>query len=330
MRLIKTLFIAIFYLTCGTVQLHAQDTFSIVAVDPVTGEIGSAGASCLNDTDILGGVTIISDIIPGLGAIHTQSFWHIGNQVNAHDKMVEGLSPQEIIDWLLLNDIQNNPQIRQYGIVDLIAGEARSAAFTGTECFDVKEHVTGPTYAIQGNILLNDEIIDGMENAFVNTVGTLAERLMATLQAANIPGADSRCLEEGVSSQSAFVRVARPNDEFSDLYLDLAVTLTPYGVEPIDSLQVLFDEWTSNTTPAIEKSPLSIYPNPAQDEIHILGLPGDNCRFEIRDLQGRTIKSGMIPSSGNIPLMDLNAQVVMIRIYDHHNQIIHTSRLVLN
>src|SRR3990170_9719 len=81
----------------------AQDTFSIVAVDTVTGEIGSAGASCVG-----GGVGafILSDVIEGIGAIHTQAYWNATNQQNAHNRMLEGLSPQEIIDWLITNDAQ--------------------------------------------------------------------------------------------------------------------------------------------------------------------------------------------------------------------------------
>jgi len=51
--------------------LRSQDTFSIVAVDTITGEIGSAGASCIDESQIEGGALIISDVIPGRGAIHT-------------------------------------------------------------------------------------------------------------------------------------------------------------------------------------------------------------------------------------------------------------------
>ena len=135
--------------------MRAQDTFSIVAVDSITGEVGSAGASCLDDNDIAGGVFIISDVLPGKGAIHTQSFWNATNQSNARQRMVEDNSPADIIVWLEAFDAQNDPQSRQYGIVDFDdQGAPRSAAFTGTACFDYKNHIVGPNYAIQGNILL--------------------------------------------------------------------------------------------------------------------------------------------------------------------------------
>ncbi len=175
-------------------QTFSQDTFSIVAVDTVTGEIGSAGASCVGP---IGGVGafILSDVIEGIGAIHTQASYLSQNQQNAHNRMLEGLSPQQIIDWLVANDAQNNPSIRQYGIVDLTRN-GESAAYTGVNCTNYKNHVTGPGYAVQGNILLGQIIIDTMQTTFLNTEGPLADRLMATLQAAKILGADTRCASQ--------------------------------------------------------------------------------------------------------------------------------------
>ncbi len=218
--------------------LWCGDTFSIVAVNPLTQEVGSAGASCI------GGSIIISDLHPGVGAVHTQSWWNGQNQNLAENLMDLGYSPQEILDSLVENDAQNDPSLRQYGAVDLIDG-GRSAAFTGENCMDYKNHITGPTYAIQGNILLGQEILDGMENNYLNTEGTFAERLMASLQGANVAGADTRCLSYGTSSLSAFIRIARQDNSENDLFLHLNVDNLPNGVEPIDALQNLFDDWNS-------------------------------------------------------------------------------------
>jgi len=71
-----------------------------------------------------------------------------------------------------------------------------------------------------------------MQARFKRTSGSLAEKLMAALQGANLAGADSRCLSEGVSSQSAFLRVARPNDSPGKFYVDLQVPSRPTGKEP--------------------------------------------------------------------------------------------------
>jgi uncharacterized Ntn-hydrolase superfamily protein len=222
------------------VNILPQDTFSIVAVDTITGEIGSAGASCVGAINGVGAF-ILSDVIEGIGGIHTQASWHATNQQNAHNRMLEGLSPQQIIDWLVLNDAQGNPTIRQYGIVDLTRN-GESAAYTGVNCTNYKNHVTGPGYAIQGNILLGQIIIDTMHTTFLNTPGPLADRLMATLQAAKILGADTRCASRGTSSRSGFVKVVRIGDG-NNPYLQIVVPDTPVGKDPIDSLQTMFNNW---------------------------------------------------------------------------------------
>ena len=227
----KVLYLAIL------VQLNLLlSTFSIVAVDTTTNEVGSAGASCIGNS------VIISDIHPNLGAIHTQSYYVQSNQNYASELMDLGLSPYEIIQMLEENDIQNNPGIRQYGVVDLIDG-GRSAAFTGENCIDYKGHIIGPNYSIQGNILIGEYALLQMEQNFINTQGTLADKLMAAMQGANLPGADTRCLEDSISSLSSFIRVAKSEDLSNNIFLDLRVTNTLGNQEPIDSLQVLYDNW---------------------------------------------------------------------------------------
>ena len=216
-------------------------TFSIVAVDLNNGQVGSAGASCI------GGSIIISDVHPGVGAIHTQSYWSGYNQLMASDVMDNGLSPDEIIDYIVENDVSNNPLFRQYGIVDLYEG-GRSAAYTGENCMDYKGHILGQTYAIQGNILLGEEDLINMENNFNTTSGTLSDKLMAALQGANLPGADIRCLDDGTSSLSAFIRVANPLDD-DNYFLDLNINNTSHGNEPIDLLQELYDQWVYEQDP---------------------------------------------------------------------------------
>ena len=222
---------------------YLWSTFSIVAVDPETGEVGSAGGSCI------AGSIIISDIHITQGVIHTQSYYHPTNQNNASNYMDQGYSPQEIIGYLVENDVANNPGVRQYGVVDL-ENNGRSASFTGGACSDWKGHLNGDTYAIQGNILLGPQILDQIEENFLNTNGPLSHKLMAALQGAKIPGADTRCLNEGISTLSSFIRVAKPDDTSNNYFLDLNVnSVIPYytetglWLEPIDSLQTMYDNW---------------------------------------------------------------------------------------
>ena len=226
----------LFLIIVSTRILVSQDTFSIVAVDTITGEVGSAGASCIQ------GSIIISDIHPGVGAIHTQSYWNAINQDSAASLMDQGYSPQNIIDWLVENDAENNPAIRQYGIIDLIDG-GRSAGFTGENCFDFKGHKLGENYAIQGNILLGQSILDDMEAAFLTQYGTFEEKLMASLMAANVTGADTRCTPYGTPAISAFIRVADPDNSEDSLYMDINVNNAPLTLNPLDSLNVLYWDW---------------------------------------------------------------------------------------
>lgn len=282
--------------------LLAQDTFSIVAVDEATGEIGSAGASCVVGAADLGGVIIISEIIPGRGAINGQATICIphSNLNNAIFQMGVGLSPQAILDWLYENDgcVFGSNEARQYGIADFDAnGNARAAAFTGAEALDYAGHRVGPNYAIQGNILLGPEILDSMEHNFLTTEGSLAKRLMAALQGANVPGADSRCLEDGTSSTSAFLQVYQPDDEEDSPYLRINVAETETGVEPIDSVQVLFDQWLTTSVEELNTTQISVFPNPASESFQILTNSTDvSLRLDIFDVNGRILHQELITS----------------------------------
>lgn len=215
--------------------INAQDTFSITAVDPVTGLVGSAGASCI------AGSIILSDVHPNRGVIHTQAQYNATNQAIGRNLMNLGFSPQQIIDSLVARD--TNPFIRQYGITDFIGNTVRTAGYTGVNCTNYKNHNLGPTFTVQGNILLGQQILDSMYSRYVNTPGTMAEKLMASLQGAKVIGADTRC-QPVRSSISAFIRVAKPTDPQSGPYwLDLNVQTVPSPKDPIDSLQVLFNQW---------------------------------------------------------------------------------------
>ncbi|MBN8586220.1 MAG: DUF1028 domain-containing protein [Ignavibacteria bacterium] len=230
-------FIIILFLFVYSISssITAQDTFSITAVDPVTGLVGSAGASCI------AGSIILSDVHPNRGVIHTQAQYNATNQAIGRNLMNLGFSPQQIIDSLVARD--TNPFIRQYGITDFIGNTVRTAGYTGVNCTNYKNHNLGPTFTVQGNILLGQQILDSMYSRYVNTPGTMAEKLMASLQGAKVIGADTRC-QPVRSSISAFIRVAKPTDPQSGPYwLDLNVQTVPSPKDPIDSLQVLFNQW---------------------------------------------------------------------------------------
>lgn len=279
----------------SSLTLVAQDTFSIVAVDTLTGEVGSAGASCVdltnfpNYTDHFLGV-----LFPAVGAINTQAAYDVDNQSLATDRMNAGDLPTEIIQYMMNNDVSNSPQSRQYGVVRLTNQGALSAGFTGTDCFDYKNHITGPNYSIQGNILLGQSVLDSMEAQFNRAEGDLACKLMAALQGAKVVGADTRCTSNGTSSLFAFVKVAQPTDSFgSPSFIRSLRTANGSGIEPIDSLQSIFNH---SCILGIEDSKemdshFSISPNPTKGKIEIVSKSNnkESCQLRICDTQGKTL-----------------------------------------
>ena len=236
-------------LLCAT---PARATYSIVAVDTVTGAVGGAGASCID------GSVIINDIIEGIGAVHTQAWYLEGNQDNAHALLAQGLTPDSIISWLDNNDVENQPELRQYGVVTL-AGPGASASYTGTATSAWAGHIVGPGYAIQGNILLGPEIVQDMETAFLTTEGQLEDKLMAALEAANVPGADTRCLSCNKPAISAFIKVVHIGDGDTP-YLYENVNYTNCNTNPMDWLWLDFNEWALQRVADPDSSTLDVSP----------------------------------------------------------------------
>lgn len=286
-----------------TASVNAQDTFSICAVDSVTGQVGSAGATCIANSSL--SAIIISDVHPGVGVIHTQSYWIPANQNYAQTLMNSGYSPQQILDSVTYYDASSDSTIRQYGAVDLNSGSPRSAAFTGSNCMNYRNHITGPGYSIQGNILLGQQILDSMQSAYLNTPGSLACKLMAAMQGAKVVGADTRCLSYGISSYSAFLRVANPADTPGNFFFDLTVNTFPGSNEPIDSLQIMFDYAGGCNAVGISEtngnsaSELSAAFNANDKMLNInFGkiISAEGCELKVVDVSGKLIQAYSIPS----------------------------------
>ncbi len=291
MKYLNLLLVSVF----SCVFLHAQHTFSIVAIDTITGEIGSAGATCLTSADCgnCGGAVIISGIIPGKGAINSQAQICIPNtNLNNGLSLLEqgGFSAGTLIDELILNDacIFGSTQDRQYGVVLFKDDSSVSAnSFTGSNALDYAGHRVGDTYAIQGNILIGPEVLDEMENNFLFAEGTLADRLMAAMQGANIPGADERCLDEGLSSKSSYLRVAKPTDSEGDYYIDIVVGEPMNDEDPIDILQEQYDDFISTSTEDL-KFEFSIFPNPSPGVFNIYSSH-EITQLDCQDMNGKSV-----------------------------------------
>ena len=198
-------------------------TFSIVARDPDTGELGIAVQS-----RVLGVGAIVPFAKAGVGAIATQSMANTAYGPDGLKLLAGGKSAAETLKTLTEGDPQRD--IRQAGI---IAAAGEPATFTGSGCLDFAGGKTGAHFAVQGNILAGAAVVDGMAQAFENSKGTLAERMLAALDAGQAAGGDKRGM------QSAALLVVREGWGYggqSDRYIDLRVD---DHAEPIKELRRL-------------------------------------------------------------------------------------------
>jgi uncharacterized Ntn-hydrolase superfamily protein len=185
-------------------------TFSIVARDPATGELGIAVASRF---------FAVGSVVPwakaDVGAVATQSFANTTFGPHGLELMEGGLSPEETMRKLLESD--DNPGQRQVGMV---AADGKSVTYTGEGCLHWAGGISGPDYAVQGNILTGEAVVVEMEKAFLQTQGTLADRLYAALLAGEAQGGDSR------GKQSAALIVVKQGagyGGFNDRAIDIRV-----------------------------------------------------------------------------------------------------------
>jgi uncharacterized Ntn-hydrolase superfamily protein len=296
-----------FFIFIITLESYSQDTFSIVAADSATKYVGSAGASCVDLIQFTLPIDFLGDVIPGKGAINTQASYDPDNQAMARDRMNAGLTPQEIIHFVNENDAGTDSTIRQYGIVEFKGNSVLAAGYTGRNCIDYKNNITGSIngiyYSIQGNILLGPQVLDSMEARFRRAQGDLACRLMAALQGAKIQGADTRCTGNGTSSLFAFLKVSRPTDAYGSPYFMVGVkTQANAHIEPIDSLQKLFNAknpcWPVGMQAHLNIEP-RISPNPFSDNI-MIAFEG-SISIKIYDLYGSLVFDDIIMPGESIP-----------------------------
>jgi uncharacterized Ntn-hydrolase superfamily protein len=200
-------------------------TFSICALDPANGEVGCAVQSRY---------FAVGSVVPwakaGVGAVATQAAGVAAFGPRVLALMEQGLTPEQAIASALADD--EGRETRQLGAV---AADGRSASHTGRECMAWAGHRTNEGYAVQGNILAGEAVVVEMERAFLETGGSLAERLVSALEAGQAAGGDSR------GQQSSAIVVERPgaaaeSRDGLDLVCELRVEDHP---EPIAELRRL-------------------------------------------------------------------------------------------
>jgi uncharacterized Ntn-hydrolase superfamily protein len=181
-------------------------TYSIVARDPETGELGVAV-----QTDWFAVGNVVPWAEPGVGAVATQSFAEVSYGPLGLDLMRGGKSAPETLRALLAGD--SGEALRQVAMVDASGGVA---AHTGTGCVEAAGNVAGPGVTAQANMMERDTVWGAMRDAFENTDERLAERLVASLVAAEGEGGDIRGRQSAallvVSGDRSLPRWAREVD----------------------------------------------------------------------------------------------------------------------
>jgi uncharacterized Ntn-hydrolase superfamily protein len=198
----------------------APSTFSIVARDPVNGDLGVAVQS-----KFLAVGAVVPWARAGVGAVATQSFVNSAYGPEGLRLMAAGWTAEEALHQLLAAD--HDIAQRQVLLVD---ANGQGAAHTGEGCFDWAGHIVGDNYACAGNILVGQETVQAMADTFEASSEPLAERLVAALASGQAAGGDSR------GQQSAALLVVRVGGGYggrNDRYIDLRTDDHP---DPITEL----------------------------------------------------------------------------------------------
>ena len=250
-------------LLTGALPRPAFATWSIVAVDPETREVGGAAATCTV------GVEIIHAVAPGKGLIFAQAATHRGARDHGVAMIAEGAGAQEVIDAIANEEFNpgrlwNAPwREQQYGVAVLGADAPAVAHFTGSDTVAWSGARAAAHVSVQGNMLHGPEVVDASLRAFraADSAGTcrpsLAERLLRALEAGAAQGGDVRCAKER-GALTAFLTVSAPDDAADSPSLYLVVPrafgllgairhmVVPYSLpeEPaVAQLRALYERW---------------------------------------------------------------------------------------
>ena len=201
-------------------------TFSIVARDEKTGELGVAVQSKF---------VAVGSVVPyaraGVGAIASQAWGNPRYGPIGLELLASGKSAVEAVNLMTSSDPFRNS--RQLAI---IGTDGNASVFTGSECLKWAGAIHGADYAVQGNILTGPEVIQAMGRAFEDTNGTLAERMIASLHAGQKAGGDRR------GRQSAALLIVREGWGYSgltDRFRDLRVDDHPTPIKELERIYYL-------------------------------------------------------------------------------------------
>jgi uncharacterized Ntn-hydrolase superfamily protein len=215
------------------------NTFSVSARCSRTGMLGVAVSTAVPG---VGGICPFVE--PGVGAISTQSWVNPYLGIDGLKLLRNGAAAEEALRRLLQDDPGRD--VRQVGIVD---NQGRSASWSGPACTSWFGHLTGPDYAIQGNMLVGEATIAAMAKAFTESVAlSLPERLVGVLEAGQRAGGDKR------GRQSAALLVYKTEGY---PYLSLRVDEHAY---PVAELRRVFEVARHQLLPFVDGMPSRLDP----------------------------------------------------------------------
>jgi uncharacterized Ntn-hydrolase superfamily protein len=276
-----------------TAPSHLQKlvhTYSIVAYDSVTGDLGVAVQSKFPN---------VGGIVPwgraGVGAVATQSLGNTAYGERGLDLIAQGATAEEALRIVMRTDTML--QDRQVGLVD---AQGNAASFTGRSTFDWAggrvgaqrgrgivtggkgEVIVGRGYAAQANIMVSEQTVKNMAETFEQSRGSLADRLVAALKAGQAGGGDKRGM------QSAALLVVRKNGGYlgaNDRFVDIRVYDAPDPIAELDRLLALhkLHFFPSRPEDLVPLSPRIV----AQLEPILLGEPANQPEKWLRSRQGR-------------------------------------------
>lgn len=203
-------------------------TYSIVARDPKTGEMGVGVQSHYFSVG-----SIVSWGESGVGVVATQSLVNVSFGLNGLELLKQGKSPREALDTLLAAD--EGRDVRQVAILDV---QGRVAAHTGSKCIIHAGHIEGSNYSVQANMMLTDKVWSTMSKTFESHENLpLAERIVKTLASAESVGGDIR------GKQSAAILVVggkKVENKWEDKLIDLRVEDHEHPVEELTRVLKLY------------------------------------------------------------------------------------------
>ena len=242
-------------------------TYSIVARDPTSGELGVAVQTCW---------FAVGAIVPwaraGVGAVATQAMVEVSYGPRCLEKLDAGADARRALDEVRADD--EGSAVRQVAVVD---GAGGASAFTGELCIDHAGHHVGPQYSVQANMMASADVWPAMAEAYETGTGTFPERLLGVLRAAERAGGDAR---GAMSAAMLIVDAERQEHSWEGKLVDVRVD---HHDRPLDELARLVD--AADAFDRIDKGEEALFGgDPAaalrQVDIALARLPGDeNARF---------------------------------------------------